>query len=130
MKLSSILNESLVLHHESVSSFDQAIDLLATAIGNEFSFEVDTAQVRSAVLEREAIASTIVGNGVAIPHANPGLRGPCRWHSRTEDAVDAQRATVQVFSMVLTSESASQLYLNTVGSIAKLLKMQHCYQSS
>ena len=121
MKLSSILNESLVLHHESVSSFDQAIDLLATAIGNEFSFEVDTAQVRSAVLEREAIASTIVGNGVAIPHARiPGFEDLVVGILVLKTPLMHKEQPVQVFSMVLTSESASQLYLNTVGSIAQI----------
>ena len=56
MKLSSILNDSLILHHDSVASFEQAVDLLAEAIGQEFSFEVSTENIKSSVLEREAIA--------------------------------------------------------------------------
>ena len=121
MKLSSILNESLVLHRDSVSSFDQAVELLARAIGTEFSFEVDTDRIRKSVMEREAIASTIVGNGVAIPHARiPGFEDLVVGLLILKTPLTHNEQPVQVFAMVLTSESASQLYLNTVGSIAQI----------
>ena len=121
MKLSSILNDSLILHHDSVASFEQAVDLLAEAIGQEFSFEVSTENIKSSVLEREAIASTTVGNGVSIPHARiPGFEDLVVGVLVLKTPLEHNNASLQMLAMVLTSESASQLYLNTVASVAKI----------
>ena len=121
MKLSSILNESLILHRDSVKDFEEAIELLADAIGQEFGFEVKPAQVRSSVLERETIAPTIVGNGVGIPHARiPGFEDLVVAMIVLKTPVQQGSEPQRLLAMVLTSEAASQSYLNTVASIAKI----------
>ena len=111
----------LILHHDSVASFEQAVDLLAEAIGQRFSFEVSTENIKSSVLERETIASTTVGNGVSIPHARiPGFEDLVVRVLVLKTPLEHNNASLQMLAMVLTSESASQLYLNTVASVAKI----------
>ena len=77
---------------------------LLRAIGTEFSFEVDTDRIRESVMEREAIASTIVGNGVAIPHARiPGFEDLVVGLLILKTPLTHNEQPVQVFAMVLTS---------------------------
>jgi len=67
MKISEILNESLVITDLEGRTKDDIINALVDLAGKSPKV-LDVAKMRSAVLEREKKMSTGVGNGFAIPH--------------------------------------------------------------
>ncbi|WP_310599961.1 PTS sugar transporter subunit IIA [Desulfobulbus sp.] len=79
-----------------------------------------------ALLEREAVGSTGLGNGVAIPHGK--LEGLdeillCFGRSRTGidfDAIDNRPA--HLFVMLLSPASKAGEYLKTLAMVSKILK--------
>ncbi len=67
MKISDILTEDLVVAGLKGSSKNDIIDAMVELVALSPKV-VDKEKVRSAILERERIMSTGVGNGFAIPH--------------------------------------------------------------
>jgi fructose-specific phosphotransferase system IIA component len=67
MKISDILTEDLVVAGLKGSSKNDIIDAMVDLVALSPKV-VDKEKVRSAILERERIMSTGVGNGFAIPH--------------------------------------------------------------
>lgn len=67
MKISDILTESLVITGLEGNSKDEIIDAMIELVASSPKVQ-DKAKVREAILEREKIMSTGVGNGFAIPH--------------------------------------------------------------
>src|SRR5438045_1254865 len=67
MKISDILEEKLVVTNLQGTTKEEIINAMIDLVG-ESSKVLDKEKVRNAVLEREKIMSTGVGNGFAIPH--------------------------------------------------------------
>jgi fructose-specific phosphotransferase system IIA component len=67
MKISDILEEKLVVANLPGSTKDEIINAMIDIIGRS-SKVLDKEKVRKAIFDREAIMSTGVGNGFAIPH--------------------------------------------------------------
>lgn len=67
MRISDILNESLVATGLPGSSKDEIIDAMIDLVAASPKV-VDKNKVREAIFEREKIMSTGIGNGFAIPH--------------------------------------------------------------
>jgi fructose-specific phosphotransferase system IIA component len=67
MKISEILNESLVVTGLDGKSKDDIINALVTVAGKSPRV-LDLEKMRAAIFEREKKMSTGVGNGFAIPH--------------------------------------------------------------
>ena len=67
MKISDILNESMVVTDLDGQSKDDIINALVDLAGKSPKV-LDVAKMRSAIFEREKKMSTGVGNGFAIPH--------------------------------------------------------------
>lgn len=67
MKISDILDEKLIVPNLSGTTKEQVIDALINLVSLSPKV-LDKDKVRSAILEREKIMSTGVGNGFAIPH--------------------------------------------------------------
>ncbi len=67
MKISDILNESLIITDLDGQSKDEIINALIKVAGTSTKV-LDPARMRDAIFEREKKMSTGVGNGFAIPH--------------------------------------------------------------
>ncbi len=67
MKISDILTENLVVTGLEGSSKEEIIDAMIDLVASSPKVQ-DKAKLRDAILEREKIMSTGVGNGFAIPH--------------------------------------------------------------
>ncbi len=67
MKISDILTEQLVVTGLAGENKDEIIDAMIELVSSS-SKVVDKNKLRDAILEREKIMSTGVGNGFAIPH--------------------------------------------------------------
>jgi len=83
-------------------------------------------QILSAVLDRERLGSTGVGQGIAIPHARlPGLARLTAVYAQSPhgipfDAIDQEPVTI--LFLLLVPESSSGLHLKALARIARLLK--------
>ncbi|MEM7459225.1 MAG: PTS sugar transporter subunit IIA [Pseudomonadota bacterium] len=85
--LSSLLSEGVVLAPQASETRKQVLNTLAKAIGEKHG--IDGRDIFDAVIERENLGSTSVGEGVAIPHARiPGLKTPVGAFVRLVDGVD------------------------------------------
>ncbi|MFA6542543.1 MAG: PTS sugar transporter subunit IIA [Bacteroidota bacterium] len=67
MRISDILDESVVRVHLKGKSKDEIINQMIAIVNNSNKIS-DIEKVREAIFEREKIMSTGVGNGFAIPH--------------------------------------------------------------
>lgn len=85
--LSSLLLEGVILGPQTSESRKQILGTLAKAIGEKHG--IDGRDVFDAVIERENLGSTSVGEGVAIPHARiPALKTPVGAFVRLHEGVD------------------------------------------
>jgi PTS system nitrogen regulatory IIA component len=81
--------------------------------------------VLAALLKRERLGSTGVGEGVAIPHARiPGLRAPVACIARTSagvpfEAIDAQ--PVHFIFALLVPEGAAAAHVRALACISRIL---------
>lgn len=85
--LSNLLAEGVILSPQSSESRKQILGTLATAIGDKLG--IDGRDIFDAVIERENLGSTSVGDGVAIPHARiSALSAPVGAFVRLHEGVD------------------------------------------
>jgi nitrogen PTS system EIIA component len=88
---------------------------------------VDPAPLLSAVLEREAVLSTGIGHGIAIPHAKVAtvqeLSLVCGSHPGVDfDALDG--APVRLFFLLVGPESAAGQHVKALSRIARLVRRE------
>jgi PTS system nitrogen regulatory IIA component len=90
------------------------------------TLQLDAGAIASQILKREALGSTGVGGGVAIPHARiPGLRRPFGVIARLRrpiafDAIDEQ--PVDVVFLLLLPAAAEGEQLNALATVARKLR--------
>ncbi|MBB1088151.1 PTS sugar transporter subunit IIA [Lysobacter sp. SG-8] len=100
---------------------DDAIDLAASHLARHSG--LDAALLRQALREREALASTGIGFGLALPHARqPGLEEDIGVFLKLPRALDFhaadQRAVDLVFAMVV-DDGQVQRHLRRLAAIAE-----------
>lgn len=82
--------------------------------------------IRDAVLEREAVLSTGIGGGVAIPHGKSSAVGELVLVAgRTEEPVDFEALDTQpvrLLVMLVGPESAAGLHIKVLSRISRLLR--------
>jgi len=127
MRLTDLLSpERVGIKRESGEPFDKekAIGLLATLIGERDG--VSVAEIERALLEREQLQSTGIGEGVAIPHgALPQLSEQVAALLIVPDGVDFQAiddATVRILFGVITPKRATGAPLKTLARVSRLLR--------
>jgi nitrogen PTS system EIIA component len=95
---------------------------LGTVTGVEAQFLVE------ALLVREQLGSTAVGDGVAIPHAKvPGLRGLVAGFGRSRAGIDFKAADAKptrIFFALFAPANGQSLHLNALARMSRLLKAQ------
>ena len=85
--LTGLLGEGVILDPVAADSRKQALTLLSQALAAKT--KLDTRDIFDAVMERERLGSTGVGEGVAIPHARVDkLSRPLGGFVRLESGVD------------------------------------------
>lgn len=103
---------------------EKAIGLLATLIGARNG--VSVIDVKRALLEREQLQSTGIGEGVAIPHgALPQLSEQVAALLIVPDGVDFQAIddeSVTILFGVITPKRATGEHLKTLARVSKLLR--------
>jgi mannitol/fructose-specific phosphotransferase system IIA component (Ntr-type) len=123
-RLGDALNARTVLLAMPAADAGQAIDRLAAAAAAEARLDVEA--VRRAVLDREALQSTGLGSGLAMPHARiPGLDRPVAALGQLAagvdfDAPDGEPARLVLLLLLPAGDSDGQLdILADVGRLGR-----------
>ncbi len=84
--------------------------------------------ILTALIEREAITSTGVGNGIAIPHAkHPAIKKMIGMLARSREGVEfgsIDGKPVHLFVMLLSSQELIQQHLQSLAYVAKNLNKE------
>jgi len=124
MELANILAAQSVLVCSDVVSKRQLFERLADAASQASDY--DRTVILSAILEREALGSTGLGNGIAIPHGKvKGLRGVTAVFARLETPIDFEAVDdqpVDLVMLLLAPIGAGADHLKALSRVARLLR--------
>jgi mannitol/fructose-specific phosphotransferase system IIA component (Ntr-type) len=122
MKLSSLLIPELVLFNKSCKTKDELIDELIREIyRTKQHIALSEQQVRAAILEREHLGGTLFPNGLATPHARfENFNDFLIVIGVPTEPVVYENNPIRMMVLMLTSQVASTIYLNTLSAFAKL----------
>jgi len=124
MHITSLLSERSVLLDLDVASKEEAIEQMVAAISRSPKV-LDGAEVLRAVLEREEMASTGIGEGIAIPHAKSGkVADMLGALAVTREPVDFQShddQPVRLIFLLVGVESRVGVYLKLLSRARRLM---------
>lgn len=124
MKLSNLLSEDHIRLDEKIKNRDGAVHELAQMVEND----LDRATIVNAVLEREKLGSTGIGEGVAVPHVRADfVTSPVVAFMRVKNPIDFEaidNEPCSLFFLVLgpTQEGSQETYLQTMATISRLMR--------
>lgn len=125
MKLTEILDEGAVVEQLKAKDKPGVFRELATTLARCGKLR-DVDGLVSALLTRESLGSTGIGDRVAIPHAKcPGVKGVCCAFGRSKkgvpfDSIDGRPASL-IFLLVAGEESTGE-HLKALAEISRVLK--------
>lgn len=109
----------------TASSKDDLLRELVGLVGNDNVIR-DREEVLRAVMEREAVLSTGIGNGVAIPHGkSPSVTELSLAAGVTSEAVEFEALDghpVRLFFLLVGPESAAGQHVKALSRISRLLR--------
>ena len=128
MQISELLTNSSVVVPLISNTKEEIIRELVNAVHFDRSFAKEESVI-NAVMEREKITSTGIGEGIAIPHAKCDIKEelvismgiaikPVEFQS-----IDNKPA--QVFFLLLSRKDVSGLHIKTLARIAKLVRLDN-----
>lgn len=124
--LSSLLSGGVILPIGSAKSRKQAILLLAEALAEKLGGETESREIVDAVMEREQLGSTGVGDGVAIPHARlKAVKAPVGGYLRLKQGVDfdaVDERPCDIVFMLLAPLSAGADHLRALAQVSRALR--------
>ena len=122
--LTSLLEGGVILNLSEAKSRKQAIHALAEALAETTG--LNPRQIEDAVMERERLGSTGVGEGVAIPHARvDGLEKPVGGLLRLTEGVDFEAIDEQpcdLIFMLLAPKSAGADHLRALAQVSRVFR--------
>lgn len=122
--LSSLLNDGVILPCFDATSRKQAIHALCEALSRVTG--LSARDIEDAVMERERLGSTGVGEGVAIPHARlSGIEAPIGGFACLTEGVDFEaiddRPCDLVF-MLLAPENSGADHLRALAQVSRVFR--------
>ena len=124
MKISDLLTPDHVVYELRTSDKPRLLEELARRLAGPVG--VDANVIANALKAREALGSTGMGAGIAIPHARlPAVSAPIGFFARLRhtveyDAIDGQRVDL-VFLLLLPVEAQGD-HLNALACVARRLR--------
>jgi PTS system nitrogen regulatory IIA component len=124
MELSDILTEESVLFCTGVKSKQQLLELIAEHAAK--TLRQSSAQVLETLSNREALGSTGLGDGIAIPHGKlPGLTHVVGIFARLDAPIDFEAVDDQPVDLVmalLAPLGAGAEHLKALSRVARALR--------
>jgi len=129
--LSALLDRGVVLTEPGFGSRKQAILRLSSALGVEL--KLDERAIFDAVMEREQLGSTGVGEGVAIPHARLAkLDAPVGGLLRLSEGVDFDAVDDQpcdLIFMLLAPVTSGADHLRALAQVSRAFRRSEIRQA-
>jgi fructose-specific phosphotransferase system IIA component len=132
MRLTELLNDKAVTTRLRARTKREAIAELVELLENAHGID-SHGEILDRVFRREAMMSTGIGNGVAIPHGKAKLVdrlvAACGVSPEGIDfeSVDGERATL--FILLVAPESGGAMHVKVLANISRLLKEESVRQS-
>lgn len=124
MELADILSEDSVIVCSGLKAKADVIRQLAQRAAKVSG--CDVGQIFEALSDREALGSTGLGNGIAIPHGKlAGLDGVTAVFARLDEPIDFEAVDdqpVDLFMMLLAPVGAGADHLKALARVARLLR--------
>jgi len=125
MKLSAFCATSLIEMDLKSDNSDDVITEIADILAKSDRIQ-SKEEVEKALKEREKLASTGLGFGVALPHArSKGAKGLTIAFGRSESGIDfgaLDQEPVHLFFAIVVPETAVNTHLTALGKLTYLLK--------
>ncbi|MEH0022045.1 MAG: PTS sugar transporter subunit IIA [Desulfobacter sp.] len=125
MKISDILNRDSIIADLSADNKTGVLQELAEAVAR--STRASAKEIASVLMEREALGSTGIGGGIAIPHgkldAVESVTVGFGLSTKGIDYDSLDDKPVHIFFLLLTPENSTGGHLKVLAQISKLLKM-------
>ncbi|MGH1420271.1 MAG: PTS sugar transporter subunit IIA [Hyphomonas sp.] len=122
--LSSLLSGGVILPCFDASSRKQAIHALCEALSHVTT--VSPRDIEDAVMERERLGSTGVGEGVAIPHARlAGIEAPIGGFVRLREGVEFEAIDdrpCDLIFMLLAPEDSGADHLRALAQVSRVFR--------
>lgn len=121
MKLVSLINTNLIRIGREDWDYQTAVDRLIDDLYGHYRFDIIVSKIREAIWARESLGGTVFETGIAIPHARLenfddiliGIFLP-------KSEIQTTTHPVRMITLILTSQTESSLYLNTLAAFIKL----------
>ncbi len=125
MRLSNIIKEKNILLEMKAQKKDEALAELATHLKKQKLINHEK-EIIEKLLQREALGSTALGEGIAIPHCKArGIKSPILMVGISRNGVNFESPDgqpVKVFFLLITSPDDPSLNLQILALIAQLVK--------
>lgn len=131
MNIADILAAERVQLQSGIYSRKRALEALATVLTDDFPY-LTCSDVFNALLMRERLGSTSIGEGIALPHARIGWIDHCiggfiRFQEGIDfNTVDGQKVDL-VFGVLIPQDSADQ-HMDLLRQLADTLAMPETRQ--
>ena len=125
LTLAAILPEQCVSTSLDATSKRGALEQLAALFGGS-NLDIAASDIAAVLEERERLASTGVGSGVAIPHGRladlPGVRLVLGTHRAGVDFDAVDGRPVHIFVGVLAPDGQASVHLKVLALVSRLLR--------
>ncbi len=132
MKLGDFLDKELVLPALKARTKKEVLAELVAAVGAKVP-DLDADAALSVLMEREALGTTGIGDGVAIPHGKmDSLENIVLVVGRSAQGVDFDALDFKpctIFFLVLAPEQVAGMHLRILAGISRLLKDENFRRS-
>jgi PTS system nitrogen regulatory IIA component len=125
MKFSEIINKNYIIPEFTGNTKKQVLEELVEALASNKG-KIDKVEILNALLEREKLGSTGIGDGVAIPHGKlNGLDNIILLFGKSGQGVDFDaidgKPVCLVFLLVAPADSAG-LHLKALARLSRMLR--------
>jgi PTS system nitrogen regulatory IIA component len=131
MELADILSEESVLFCTDIKTKRDVLDRLASQASRQTGFPAE--EIFAALSDREALGSTGLGNGIAVPHGRfPGLKGVVAVFMKPSVPVDFESVDdqpVDLIMMLLAPVGAGADHLKALARVARVLRTDSVAES-
>jgi nitrogen PTS system EIIA component len=125
MKIAEFLREDLILPDLRSTDKVGVLREICEALGKVYP-QLSASRLAEALLEREKLGSTGVGEGVAIPHGKlPGLPGLLAAFGRSRQGIDfaaIDGKPTYLFFVLFAPENSAGVHLKALARISRLFK--------
>ncbi|CAH1687296.1 Nitrogen regulatory protein [Hyphomicrobiales bacterium] len=128
MKIAQFLKPEDVICDLAAAGKPQLLTALSRIAASKLS--VDEEAIATALMQREALGSTGIGDGTALPHATiAGIAAPFGLFARLQKAVDFEavdEVPVTLVCLLLLPPERSAAHLGALAAIARRLSSKEC----